>query len=222
MPPAPPRRGRPPKLTREQVTETAITLLDTEGLDALTMSRLASEHQVAEMTIYRIFPTKSDLLSAVAGSIYANLEELPRGAKPLHHILAGLHQGRQVLLERPGLVAILQEHFLSGPDIYPGARASLADLLDAGVPASHVLETFYLLRAFLYGWAAQEGPRARLGKDVVRKKIAQALAGPDSSVSGLAPLVAKFDFERAFDGASRQVLAGIARRFDLDDEGILA
>src|SRR5581483_5219684 len=41
-------RGRPPTIDREDVLETALGLLDGEGVEALTMRRLASELGVSD------------------------------------------------------------------------------------------------------------------------------------------------------------------------------
>ena len=46
-------RGRPPTIDREAVLDTALRLLDDEGVEALTMRRLASELGVSAMAPYR-------------------------------------------------------------------------------------------------------------------------------------------------------------------------
>src|SRR5580693_2918150 len=46
-------RGRPPTIDRDAVLDTALGLLDAEGVEALTMRRLASELGVSAMTPYR-------------------------------------------------------------------------------------------------------------------------------------------------------------------------
>src|SRR5215831_18198738 len=55
-------RGRPPTIDRDSVLETAIRLLDAEGVEALTMRRLASELGVSAMAPYRHVGSKDELL----------------------------------------------------------------------------------------------------------------------------------------------------------------
>src|ERR1700683_3673998 len=60
----PDRPGRGPKPThsREQITAAAIRIADAEGLDAVTMRRVAAEVGSGTMTLYRYVPTKDHLL----------------------------------------------------------------------------------------------------------------------------------------------------------------
>src|SRR5437660_6163927 len=65
VPGDPPRRGRRPRLTREQLARTALELIDRHGLDAFTMQRLAQHAGVGTMTLYGYFRSKDELLQAV-------------------------------------------------------------------------------------------------------------------------------------------------------------
>ena len=52
----------------------ALTLADSEGLDAVTIRRLAQQHEVTPMALYRHFSDKSDLLNAIADRMLADVE----------------------------------------------------------------------------------------------------------------------------------------------------
>ena len=58
-------------LTRPRVIELALEIIDTEGLDALNMRRLASAAGVKPMSLYHHFSNKEAILLAVAESISA-------------------------------------------------------------------------------------------------------------------------------------------------------
>jgi hypothetical protein len=74
-------RGRPPTLDREAVLETAIGLLDAEGVDALTMRRLASELGVSAMAPYRHVASKDELLMVLVDRlVYPSRPRDPKGA----------------------------------------------------------------------------------------------------------------------------------------------
>src|SRR5919197_607128 len=66
-------RGRPPTIDREDVLETAIRLLDAEGVEALTMRRLASELGVSAMAPYRHVGSKDQLLMVLVDRLAARL-----------------------------------------------------------------------------------------------------------------------------------------------------
>lgn len=81
-PPPPKRRpGRPragtPALSRERIVEVASELLEREGLDALSMRRLARALGVDPMSLYHHVPTKDALLGSVAAAHFARLDDVP-------------------------------------------------------------------------------------------------------------------------------------------------
>jgi AcrR family transcriptional regulator len=65
---APPSRGPKPALSTTQIADVAILLADAEGLDAVTMQRVAREVGVTTMALYRYFPGKADLLDLMIDS----------------------------------------------------------------------------------------------------------------------------------------------------------
>ena len=57
-----PSRGPKPGLTVDRIVDTAITVADTDGLDALSMRRVARELGAGTMSLYRYVPGKVELL----------------------------------------------------------------------------------------------------------------------------------------------------------------
>ncbi|MDS1271659.1 TetR/AcrR family transcriptional regulator [Lipingzhangella sp. LS1_29] len=60
-----PRRGPKPRLSIDRIADTAITIADTEGLDALSMQRIAGELGYTTMSLYRYVPGKAQLLDVM-------------------------------------------------------------------------------------------------------------------------------------------------------------
>lgn len=60
--PAAPRRGPRPGLTLEQIADAAIDLADAEGLDAVSMARLAESLGFTTMSLYRYVSSKDEVL----------------------------------------------------------------------------------------------------------------------------------------------------------------
>lgn len=54
-----------PGLNRDRVVDTALAIVDRDGLDGLTMRRLASELGVEAMSLYHWFPNKAAILDAL-------------------------------------------------------------------------------------------------------------------------------------------------------------
>ncbi len=107
------------RLDPTQVVDSALELADTEGLDAVTLRRLAQLHEVTPMALYRHFADKNDLLSALGDRLLADIVLPERSDEPwdrrLHQMLtafvdalrphprvAGLTLTR-ILIAEPGL-----------------------------------------------------------------------------------------------------------------------
>jgi AcrR family transcriptional regulator len=66
-------RGPKPTLSRGKVIEAALDLVDSEGLSALNLRKLASRMGISAMSPYHYFQGKADLLSAMVGHALAPL-----------------------------------------------------------------------------------------------------------------------------------------------------
>ena len=78
--PGPPRRGPKPKLSVEHVVFAGIRVADAEGLDAVTMRRIADELGVATMSLYTYVPGRDELLELMLDHAHGELPgELPEG-----------------------------------------------------------------------------------------------------------------------------------------------
>jgi AcrR family transcriptional regulator len=74
--------GRGPRrsLSVDGVVEAALALADAEGLDAVTMRRVAEALGVAPMTIYTYVPGKAELLDLMVDALYGRLAAEPGDA----------------------------------------------------------------------------------------------------------------------------------------------
>lgn len=88
---APPRPRSGPRLDRARIVSVAITIADGEGVEALTMRRLATELGSSPMSLYRHLPGgKDDLIDLMLDTVLGehNLTGLPSGdpATDLSHL----------------------------------------------------------------------------------------------------------------------------------------
>ncbi|WP_433012474.1 TetR/AcrR family transcriptional regulator [Kribbella sp. CA-294648] len=79
--PSPGRAGRPrsgeERLSRQTILEAALRIVDTEGIEAMTMRRLASTLGVNPMSIYHHLPNKAAVFAGLAELVFAQLESSP-------------------------------------------------------------------------------------------------------------------------------------------------
>lgn len=142
------------KLTQDQVVAAAWRLLDAEGLEALTIRRLAAQLGVAPMTIYRYFADKDSLLDAVLDAGSGDLR-LPGGSgswqERLRALFVALHRA---LVAHPFVVQLRRRRQLVGPGVLRFTEAALEVLLEAGFSVEDAAKAFRPLYVYTFGCAA--------------------------------------------------------------------
>lgn len=74
MRPEKPARGPAPMYSRDQIADAAIKIADTEGMETVSMRKVAAVLGTGAMSLYRYVPTKEDLVSIMVDKA---LGELP-------------------------------------------------------------------------------------------------------------------------------------------------
>lgn len=80
-----PSRGPKPGLSLEGIVRAAIAIADTEGLDAVSMQRVAGEFGFTTMSLYRYVPGKSELIDLMIDTVIGpppDLSVIPGGWRP--------------------------------------------------------------------------------------------------------------------------------------------
>src|SRR3954462_10260099 len=93
-------QAQPSCLSRERILEVALELAEEDGVEALSMRRLAQELDVWPMSVYRYFQDKDALLDAMAADLIEQLPALPEGGS-WRARLAPLHPGAGRRRPRP-------------------------------------------------------------------------------------------------------------------------
>src|SRR3954471_13157221 len=110
--PAQRRRGT---LTKAAVLQAALTLLDSDGADALTMRRLADALGVSPMALYRHVRTKEEINEGLADLALESLDIEPDPAAPWPDQLATIFRNiHAALLAHPAMIQILMSQPVTG------------------------------------------------------------------------------------------------------------
>ena len=157
-----PKRTRADRagLSREQVLDAALELVDREGVGALSMRRLGAELGVEAMTLYHYLPNKDALLDGIVERVMAQAETTLAGG-PWDRALAGYARSlRAALLRHPGAALIVATRPAVTPDTLRAAERGLALLCAAGFPVGRALDTLNALTLFTVAHAASEAGTA--------------------------------------------------------------
>ena len=147
--------GRKPRFTHQDVRAAAMRIVDAEGIDALSMRRLAAELQAPTMTLYHYVRTKDELLSLLADEVMAEVvlpdgEALPGEWKAAMSVLAS--RTRDVLTRHPWVMTISSDGPSLGPASVRHFDQSLQALAGLDQPLAVKLEILTTVDDYVFGY----------------------------------------------------------------------
>ena len=147
-------------LSRALVVDAALALIDAEGLEAVTMPRLAKRLGAGTMSLYRHVEDKDDLLDAVAERVLSGVE-VPGGAPDdwERRVVGYLRALRDAALAHPALSRILAERGLTVGPVFDHLEEVHGILRAAGFSAADAVRSFYALLTYVFGFVIWELPR---------------------------------------------------------------
>ena len=129
------------RLSKRAVVDRALKLADTEGLDALTIRKLAQDLGVTPMALYWHFRSKEDLLEGVAERVWSEIEVNVDPSVPWWaQLQAGLESLLRALRAHPSAPALVLEHEKRNEAALRATEAALEILLSAGFDPQHAAE----------------------------------------------------------------------------------
>jgi AcrR family transcriptional regulator len=154
--PAPPWRkrhkvaaGPKPPLTRALVVDTALAILDTEGLDGLSMRRVAHELNTGPATLYAHVANKEELLELAFDRVVAEIDmpdpDPDRWQEQIRQVCLDTYR---VLGRHSDIARVALGKVPTGPNSLRVSDRMLAILLAGGVPAQ--IAAWSLDRLYLY------------------------------------------------------------------------
>ncbi|GAA0225342.1 TetR/AcrR family transcriptional regulator C-terminal domain-containing protein [Saccharothrix mutabilis subsp. mutabilis] len=135
--PEPPERPAPAPLSRERIVRAAIRLADADGLDAVSLRKVAAELGVGPMRLYGYIATKEELLDLMVDAVHAEIRPTGDGWREVLRSLA--EATRRAAHRHEWLADLIGGRPQLGPDSLAASEAVLAAMgdidLDTVVPA---------------------------------------------------------------------------------------
>ncbi len=148
-------RGSDTTLTRERIVAAGTAVADREGLDALSMRRVAVELDVATMSLYRHVRDKGDLVTAMIDAAFAEWRPSLRRSDRRQEVLAAAARELWQIFRRHRWLA--PAYSLTRPLVVPSGLAYsehvLATLLDRGLKPATAFSMHLILFNFVRGFA---------------------------------------------------------------------
>jgi AcrR family transcriptional regulator len=208
-------------LTMERVVETALAIVDRDGLEKLSMRKLGAELGVDPMAVYHYIPNKAALLD---GLIEAVMNELgvacSREATEdvTEWFVSAFHNFWEVLRAHPNVLTVMATRPITGDAGLRSAECVLRELHTIGLPAEDAMAALMSLTTMTVAIALAEAGRAPGAMHpTVQEKIENCyLALPPEEfplfLEGLNKVPTK-DWGRIFDFSIRIFVAGLTATY---------
>ncbi|MBY8881632.1 TetR/AcrR family transcriptional regulator [Actinacidiphila acidipaludis] len=122
------------RLNRDELVATAMSVVDAEGLEAVTVRRVAQQHDVTPMALYRHFDDKDGLLDAVAERVLDDVRLPAADDRPWHEQMADLLTAfLDAMRPHPNATPLLFDRILSAESGLAITERTLTLLAEAGM-----------------------------------------------------------------------------------------
>lgn len=145
-------------LSRERIADTALELIDGDGLEGLSMRKLGAALGVEAMSLYHYIDNKEDLLSAIVDNLYGEIElpaDIPKQNWEQAFRLA-LRSFYDVLLRHPAALELFTTHRASSDNALAVMGWAFDRCKMAGLTTEQAASTFHFCVAFVLGHVATE------------------------------------------------------------------
>lgn len=202
-----PRKGREqPALSQAQIVSEAVQLLDTEGLEALSMRRLGTRLGAGATSLYRHVANKDELIELVVDEVYGELRvpDVGDSADWRAAALGCAHSLRSTALRHPWIASVLGQVGLSylGPNMMRMSERLLAVFSAAGFPLDEADQALSTIVGYVLGVTASEAAwlsmLARTGQDE-RELIESLWPAAEQAVRDLPLLRENYGTQRGAD-----------------------
>ncbi|PPJ24692.1 TetR family transcriptional regulator [Nocardia nova] len=206
-------------VTRAGVLAAALAIIDDDGVEGLSMRRLAEAVGRDPMVIYRHVPNKAAVLDGVAEIVFGQLRVDRSDPDWRGRLRTIARDFRELALAHPRVVPLLVTRPLATPlgQRSPAVLRPLEDILAlltrAGFSGADALHIYRALFGFLYGHVLNElqelVERPEESDEVLRLGLHRLPVTEFPLLRQLAPLLADYDGEAELERGLDMLLAGL-------------
>lgn len=142
-------------LSKQRVVLEAIRLADREGVDGLSMRRLADALGAGAMSLYHYVANKDELLDAMTDVVFEEIELPSEETDWQSAMRRRAVSARQALARHPWAIGLMESRTSPGPANLRHHEAVIACLRKAGFSVAMATHANWLLDSYVYGFALQ-------------------------------------------------------------------
>ena len=218
------------RLSTQRVLDAAVALAHRDGIESLTMRKLADDLGVGAMTLYHYVPNKVELLDGMVDIVFGEIELPTTDVDWMTAMRRRAISTREALNRHRWAVGLMESRQTPGPASLRLHDAVLGCLREAGFSIEQTIQAYSVQDAYIYGFALQEKSLpfesaeegAAVAEEQVREYAERAdgrqLAALAEQFPHLAEVVAGhvakvgYDFAAAFEYGLDLILEALERR----------
>lgn len=140
----------------ERALRLAVTVADGEGIEAVTMRRLARELGVEAASLYHYVRGKGEILDGLVDVVAAEIEVPPPGGDWRDLIGRRAQNTRAVLLQHPWAVSLMASRTTPGPATLSLLEAGIRAFRDGGFSVLLAAHAVSAVDSYVHGFVLQE------------------------------------------------------------------
>jgi AcrR family transcriptional regulator len=204
------------RLSRDRVIEAALGVMDQEGLEAVSMRRVAREVGVEAMSLYNHVRDKEDLVDGLCVRVMRDFrfaeDDLPWDERAR----VAAREWRRVLKLHPNVITLFSERRkpITDPDALRPMEHALGILHEAGLSDRDAARMFNVIGGYIMGFVMMEVGQTftatSLVEDAPDVGVALRMLGPDlPRVAASLPHMIECDPEDQFELGLDILLRGV-------------
>jgi AcrR family transcriptional regulator len=144
------------RLSKERVLQAAFALAARDGIESLTMRKLADELGAGAMSLYHYVPNKEQLLDGMVDIVFSEIELPSTDVDWKTAMRTRAISTREALGRHPWAIGLMEGRTNHGPANLGLHNAVLGCLRAAGFSIEMTVHAYSVQDAYIYGFALQE------------------------------------------------------------------
>jgi TetR/AcrR family transcriptional regulator, tetracycline repressor protein len=205
------------KLTRDRVIEAALSIMDSEGLEAVTMRHVAKALGVEAMSLYNHVDDKEAIEDGICELVLSKIDvtESMDWLSDAHYLARSF---RHVLREHPNVMTLMTQskHPLASAEGLRPMDAALRLFRRAGLSDYQVAQAYRTFGGFIFGFVMMEVGQPTLGgldeatiNETVRQMTARFPSEQLPTFAELLPQIVRCDPDADFEFGVDLLIAGL-------------
>jgi AcrR family transcriptional regulator len=212
------KKTRRTPVTRERALAAAMKLADSNGLEELSMRRLASVLGVEAMSLYHHVPNKDAILDGMVDLVFTEIELPPSDVDWKTALRRRTESVREVLVRHRWALRILESRRAPGPATLAHHDAVLGCMRRAGFSVELAAHSYAVLDSYVFGFVHTELTLPFEGAEETQEVAGEIFSGlPEGAFPYLVELATThvmrpgYAYANEFPFGLELVLDGLAR-----------